>query len=63
MLAGRPGFQYRDIYVEQEYSSLREAIETFGFIYGKDAIGYLRRTGRTRYRNRMRIHYKQSAAL
>lgn len=63
VLAGRHGFQYRDIYVEQEYSSLREAIETFGFIYGKDAIGYLRRTGRTRYRNRMRIHYKQSAAL
>ncbi len=59
LLSGRFNFQHRDVYVMQEYSSLQEAIDTYGFIYGKRAIDYLMRHKKKRFRSKFRVHYKQ----
>ena len=37
----RMGFEAHDFVVEMDYGTLREALETFGFIYGPSAIDYI----------------------
>jgi len=35
------GFTTRDFKVDMDYGTVQEALETFGFIYGPDAIDYI----------------------
>lgn len=60
LLAGRYDFRYRDAYLMQEYSSLQEAVETCGFIYGRRAIDFLTSHKKRRFRVKARIHYKRA---
>lgn len=53
------GFGHVDVDVVEDYGSLREAVETFGFIYGRRAIEYLRSHNRSKFRWRFRLHYRQ----
>jgi ubiquinone/menaquinone biosynthesis C-methylase UbiE len=50
------GFRYEDFEAVQEYGSLDKIIRTFGFIFGKKVIDYLRETGKTNIKWRFRIH-------
>lgn len=61
LLAGRYNFDYRDAHLMQEYSSLQEAVETCGFIYGRRAIEFLIKHNKRRFRCKVRIHYKQAS--
>jgi ubiquinone/menaquinone biosynthesis C-methylase UbiE len=51
------GFRYEDFETNQEYGSLEKILRTYGFIFGKNAIDYLRQTGKTSIKWKFRIHY------
>ena len=50
------GFAHRDVFVEGDYGSVREAVETYGFIYGRRAIDYLLTNNQHSVRWKLRIH-------
>jgi ubiquinone/menaquinone biosynthesis C-methylase UbiE len=50
------GFRYEDFDTNQEYGSLDKIIRTYGFIFGKKAIDYLRETKKTNIKWKFRIH-------
>lgn len=53
------GFAYEDFETNQEYGSLDKIIRTYGFIFGKKAIDYLRQSNKTNIRWKFRIHHKE----
>jgi hypothetical protein len=53
------GFQYEDFETNQEYGSLEKIVSTYGFIFGQNAIEYLRKHGKTDIKWMFRIHSKQ----
>lgn len=59
LLVDRYGFRFRDVWIERRYESSQEAVESCGFIYGKRCIEYLRQTGLTSFRNKLRIYFEQ----
>lgn len=52
-------FKYKDFYQIQEYGSLEKIIKTYGFIFGKKAIDYLKKHNKTSIKWKWRIHYKK----
>lgn len=52
------GFQFKDFYAIQDYKSLDKIIRTYGFIFGKKAINYLKKHNKTKIKWKYRIHYK-----
>ncbi len=59
MTVGIIGFQHEDYDANQEYGSLDKIIRTYGFIFGRNAIDYLRENNKTNIKWRFRIHYKK----
>ncbi|MCI0439909.1 MAG: class I SAM-dependent methyltransferase [Chloroflexi bacterium] len=59
LLTDTLGFSHRDISVTVDYGSVQEAVETYGFINGRKAIGYLRAHNKSTIEWRHRIHYKK----
>ena len=55
---GGLGFSYRDFDSLHDYGSVEKAVRTYGFIFGKKAIDYIRENEKTRIKFRYRIHYK-----
>lgn len=55
---GDVGFARFDVDTQQEYGTMDAAVRSFGFIFGRDAIDYLRRTGRHVIRWRTRVHHR-----
>ncbi|OGO36553.1 MAG: hypothetical protein A2147_07270 [Chloroflexi bacterium RBG_16_57_8] len=53
------GFKRRDFYLSSDYGTVEKAIRTYGFIFGKKAIDYLRAHGKTTIKWKARIYYKQ----
>lgn len=53
------GFMYEDFESNQEYGSMDKVIRTYGFIFGKNAIDYLREHKKTNIKWKFRIHYKK----
>jgi len=53
------GFRYRDIYQKQEYGSLKKILSTYGFIFGRKAIDYLKKHRKTSIKWKFRIYYKK----
>ena len=53
------GVEYRDLFVEGDYGSVREAVETYGFIYGRKAIDYLIANNKHSIRWKVRVHYRK----
>jgi len=51
-------FSYEDFETSQEYGSLDKIVRTYGFIFGRKAIDYLTRHGKTNIKWRFRIHYQ-----
>ncbi len=52
-------FKYKDFSQTQEYGSLQKIIGTYGFIFGKKAIDYLKKHNKTSIKWKWRIHYKK----
>jgi ubiquinone/menaquinone biosynthesis C-methylase UbiE len=52
------GFDYKDCYQTQEYGSVEKIVATYGFIFGKRAIDYLRKHRKTTIEWKARIRYK-----
>ena len=52
----RFGFGHRDVVVDMDYSTPQEALETFGFIYGPQAIDYILDRGASRLEWSLRIY-------
>jgi ubiquinone/menaquinone biosynthesis C-methylase UbiE len=52
------GCSYLDFDAVQEYGSTDNIIRTYGLIFGRNAIDYLKQTGKTSIRWRLRIHYR-----
>jgi ubiquinone/menaquinone biosynthesis C-methylase UbiE len=53
------GFSYEDRETVQEYGSTKNIIETYGFIFGRNAIEHLRETGKTFIRWTVRMHHRE----
>lgn len=53
------GFDHRDVVVEGDYGSVQEAIDTYGFIYGRRAIDHLRSGNRSSIRWQIRVHFRR----
>jgi ubiquinone/menaquinone biosynthesis C-methylase UbiE len=51
------GFSYEDFESLQEYSTLENIVETYGFIFGRKAIERLKATGKTSIKWTFRMHY------
>ncbi len=52
------GFEYQDILTDQEYGTLEHIVSTYGFIFGKKAIEFLRKENKTSIRWTFRIYWK-----
>jgi ubiquinone/menaquinone biosynthesis C-methylase UbiE len=53
------GFEYADVDSIQDYGSLDRIVRTYGFIFGRKAIDYLRKHNKTTIHWRNRIHFKK----
>ena len=58
MILRNLNFKYKDVFVFSRFNSLKEAVETYGFIFGKKAIDYLISHKKTSIRWKFRINYK-----
>ena len=58
LLTKKCRFQYKDVETVQDYKSLDKILSTYGFIFGRNAIDYLRCHNKTTILWRNRIHYK-----
>jgi ubiquinone/menaquinone biosynthesis C-methylase UbiE len=60
-------FAYQDIFTDQEYGTLEHIVSTYGFIFGKKAIEYLKSEKKTliqwKFRVYWRSHSQQAAAF
>ncbi len=52
-------FKHKDYYQIQDYISVRKAVKTYGFIFGKKAIEYIKKHNKTKIKWKFRLHYKQ----
>lgn len=52
------GFEYKDIFQDQEYGTIDKIVGTYGFIFGKKIIDYLKDHNKTNIRWKLRIRYK-----
>jgi len=52
-------FNYQDIFSEQDYGTVENIVSTYGFIFGKKAIEYLKQNKRTTIRWKFRVYWRQ----
>lgn len=52
------GYAFFDFSAEQDYGSVENAVQTYGFIFGRRAIAHLRRHRQQTIRWLIRVHYK-----
>ena len=53
------GFEHKDFYQIQEYGSVEKIVSVYGFIYGREAIDYLRKHNKTSIKWKFRIYYRK----
>ena len=52
-------FTYQDIYSDQEYGTLEHIVGTYGFIFGRKVIDYLKREKKTSIRWKFRVYWRK----
>ncbi|HEX9017623.1 MAG TPA: class I SAM-dependent methyltransferase [Anaerolineaceae bacterium] len=52
-------FAYQDIFSDQEYGTVEHIVNTYGFIFGKKAIEYLKREKKTTIRWKFRLYWRE----
>jgi len=55
----RLGFNHKDFYTKLEFGTVEKAVRTYGFIFGKKAIDYLKANNKTSVKYKMRVYYKR----
>lgn len=53
------GYTYLDFFQIRDYGTVQNAVETYGFIFGKRAIEHIKAHQKTAIRWKIRLHYKQ----
>lgn len=53
------GFKHKDIFQNQEYGSVKKIVSTYGFIFGKKAIDYIKKHKKTNVKWKIRVYYKR----
>jgi ubiquinone/menaquinone biosynthesis C-methylase UbiE len=53
------GLKIRDYFATHDYGTVEKAVRTYGFIFGKSAIDYLRAHQKTTIKWKWRVHYMQ----
>jgi ubiquinone/menaquinone biosynthesis C-methylase UbiE len=53
-------FAYQDIYSDQEYGTVEHIVSTYGFIFGRKTIDYLKRKKKTAIRWKFRVYWRES---
>ncbi len=53
------GFERRDFYPTSDYGTVEKAVRTYGFIFGRKAIDYLRSHQKSTIKWKARVYYKQ----
>ena len=61
-LVKQNGFSYEDFESIQDYGTLENIVETYGFIFGHKAIEFLKATGKTFIRWTFRMHFLELPA-
>jgi ubiquinone/menaquinone biosynthesis C-methylase UbiE len=56
------GFSFEDFESVQEYGTIENIVETYGFIFGHKAIEHLKNTGKTSIRWTFRMHFLELPA-
>ena len=51
-------FAYQDIFSDQEYGTLEHIISTYGFIFGRKTIEYLKRENKTTIHWKFRVYWR-----
>ena len=59
ILMSRLGFAHRDHYSVLDFGSVDNAVNIFGFIFGRKVIDYLRQNNKSAIKYKWRIYYKQ----
>jgi ubiquinone/menaquinone biosynthesis C-methylase UbiE len=52
-------FAYQDIFSDQEYGTVEHIVSTYGFIFGRKAIEYLKREKKTAIRWKFRVYWRE----
>jgi len=52
-------FKHKDYYSIQDYKSIKNIVSTYGFIFGKKSIDYIKKHKKTKIKWKLRIHYKE----
>lgn len=52
-------FAYQDIFSNQEYGTVEHIVSTYGFIFGKKVIEYLKRESKTTIRWKFRVYWSE----
>ncbi|HEY3474245.1 MAG TPA: class I SAM-dependent methyltransferase [Anaerolineales bacterium] len=52
-------FAYQDIFSVQEYGTVEHIVSTYGFIFGKKAIEYLKKEKKTAIRWKFRVYWRE----
>jgi ubiquinone/menaquinone biosynthesis C-methylase UbiE len=52
-------FAYQDIFSDQEYGTVEHIVNTYGFIFGRKAIEYLKREKKTAIRWKFRVYWRE----
>jgi ubiquinone/menaquinone biosynthesis C-methylase UbiE len=52
-------FAHQDIFSEQEYGSIEQIVSLYGFIFGRKAIAYLKKEGKTSIRWKFRVYWRE----
>ncbi len=55
------GYDIVDFFMDQDYGTVEKAVSTYGFIFGRRAIDYIRAHDLTKIRWKARIRYKRIA--
>ncbi len=55
------GYDYFDLYTDQDYDSVEQMVRTYGFIHGQRISDHIRAHGITTVRWKWRIHWKRVA--
>jgi len=51
-------FAYQDIFADQEYGTVENIVNTYGFIFGKKVIEYLKQKSKTTIRWKYRVYWR-----
>jgi ubiquinone/menaquinone biosynthesis C-methylase UbiE len=54
-------FAYQDIFSDQEYGTVEHIVSTYGFIFGRKAIEYLKREKKTTIQWKFRVYWRSQS--